>query len=431
MRTDRCGLATIFFLLIGCLAAGAAQAAQSPVYTAALQLITGGVAGQTSYSHPHPVGLLPYKPASITRVPSNIGNAKYGEIHFGPADHPTDFVILSYTTANNLPVTIVDDNHNGDLTDDKPVDWKPVHFKGFNGTTLTRYIGSTVLDVPYKSGTVQMPLQLILPAKDPSDPNSAAEGDTLLYVPDYLRKGSVSLNGVSYMVMLYDSMARGDFRPNLSAGFGGTWLLIDVNHNGVIDQRGETYEVGKPFNIAGTTYNAVVPNASGSVLIITHSSKQVPVVLPPPNLAPGNAAPEFTAVTMTGRKVTFPQDYHGKWVILYFWGSWCPDCAQQNPYMERAYAKFHNRGLDILGVSIDQANFAQQVKAYTHNNNMDWPEIYDGKMWDATLAQLYFMRLIPTPILVDGTTGKIVAGRDELLHKSLDETLTRILAGHP
>jgi alkyl hydroperoxide reductase subunit AhpC len=63
--------------------------------------------------------------------------------------------------------------------------------------------------------------------------------------------------------------------------------------------------------------------------------------------------------------------------------------------MERAYAKFHSRGLDILGVSIDQANFAQQVEAYTHNNNMNWPEIYDGKMWDATLAQLYFMRLDP------------------------------------
>ncbi len=427
----RCTTIFTAFLVLFCRVSVAQAATNAPVYTASLQLVSGGVAGQTSYSHPHPVGLLPYKPASVLRIPQTITNPVYGEIQFGPADHPTSFAVVSSSNASGLPVTVIDDNHNGDLTDDKPVDWKPVHFKGFNGLTLTRYIGSTVLDVPYKSGSLHMPLQLILPAKDPSDPNAAAEGNTLLYVPDYIRKGSVELGGVTYTVMLYDSMARGDFRPNLSPAFGGTWLLIDVNHNGVIDQRGETYEVGKPFNIAGVTYNAVVPHANGAVLQIYKSSVSVPQILPPPNLSPGHLAPSFRATTLTGKQVAFPGDYRGKWVMLYFWGSWCPDCAQQNPYMEKAYKKYHARGLHILGISIDQADFSKQVEAYTHNNNMNWPDIYDGKMWNAAIAQLYFIRLIPTPLLIDGTTGKIVAGRDELLHGNLDTTLSRILAHHP
>jgi hypothetical protein len=81
-----------------------------------------------------------------------------------------------------------------------------------------------------------------------------------------------------------------------------------------------------------------------------------------------------------------------------------------------------------LGISLDQPDSADKVKTVTAQNQMTWPQVYDGKYWASAVAQLFGIDSIPHPFLIDGDTGKIVAEGDVLRGDELVNTLTAALA---
>ena len=66
----------------------------------------------------------------------------------------------------------------------------------------------------------------------------------------------------------------------------------------------------------------------------------------------GTAVPAFSLKTPDGKTVKL-SDFKGKYLILDFWASWCPDCRKDAPNLVRMYDKFHKRGFEFLGVSFD------------------------------------------------------------------------------
>ena len=68
--------------------------------------------------------------------------------------------------------------------------------------------------------------------------------------------------------------------------------------------------------------------------------------------APGNPAPDFELPTPEGEMLAL-RDFRGHVVILDFWASWCAPCLGEMPVMKEIYEKYHAKGLEIIGISLD------------------------------------------------------------------------------
>ena len=67
----------------------------------------------------------------------------------------------------------------------------------------------------------------------------------------------------------------------------------------------------------------------------------------------GDAAPEFTIRTDSGRQITVP-NFGGKLLVLNFWATWCPPCIQETPSLSNFAQQFADKGVVVLGLSVDK-----------------------------------------------------------------------------
>jgi thiol-disulfide isomerase/thioredoxin len=261
---------------------------------------------------------------------------------------------------------------------------------------------------------------------DPNDTARAEIKDTLLYYSDYAVKGEMTLGGKKYTVMLTDDLASGDFRPKVGDRPSGK-LLIDRDGDGKFDRRFESYDPGKPFNIAGVTYEIQGVTANGGKFDLVKSARTVAEIAPPPDLHSGQKALTFEAKTTDGKSVAFPSSFKGKIVMLDFWAMWCGPCVGELPNLTAAYKTYHGKGFEILGISLDQPNMAEKLATFTKEHEMPWAQVYEGKLWDVSLVKMHGVNAIPFAILVDGDTGEVLAG-DGLRGAALATTIEKALA---
>lgn len=133
------------------------------------------------------------------------------------------------------------------------------------------------------------------------------------------------------------------------------------------------------------------------------------------------AKPSFVLLDTTGKKVSL-KDFKGQYVLVDFWASWCAPCRKENPNIVKAYAKYHEKGFEVVAISLDDKK-APWLKAIS-TDGLPWKHISDLKGWKSDLAIQYGIRSIPASFLVD-KDGKIIA--KNLRGKELEAKLEELM----
>jgi len=134
----------------------------------------------------------------------------------------------------------------------------------------------------------------------------------------------------------------------------------------------------------------------------------------------GKLASDFTMNDTTGHAVKL-SGFKGKYVLLDFWASWCGPCRKENPNVVNAYKKFHDKGFEIVQVSLDTKKSAWT--GAIQKDGLTWTHLSDLKGWQNAAVLMYGVKTVPTNFLID-KDGKIIA-RD-LREEKLLETLSGI-----
>ena len=137
----------------------------------------------------------------------------------------------------------------------------------------------------------------------------------------------------------------------------------------------------------------------------------------------GAIAPTFEGPSPTGEIISLER-FRGKVTIIDFWASWCRPCRIENPNLVRLYNRMHDKGLEIVGVSLDR-NKASWERAIA-DDGLIWNHVSNLQYWSDPIAKLYSVRSIPAAFVLN-ENGEIVAKnlRGAQLDAKIEELLSK------
>jgi peroxiredoxin len=137
-------------------------------------------------------------------------------------------------------------------------------------------------------------------------------------------------------------------------------------------------------------------------------------------LAVGGDAPDISLPDPDGNLLAL-SSLRGKVVLIDFWASWCGPCRKENPNVVALYAKYKDKGFEILGVSLDRDR--EKWIGAIKEDGLVWKHISDLQFWKSQAAKTYGVSSIPATFLID-KDGKIIAKK--LRGASLEEKMKEL-----
>jgi thiol-disulfide isomerase/thioredoxin len=362
---------------------------------------------------PFPVELTPASAELIKSIPESLAagdKVSDSSMAFGFPD-AVKFVAALVEKADGTSELYVDQNHDGHFTADEKRTFAPDPGEKQPG------VETTTFNLPLSAGVYRtLPVRaMIRTTKSPSGSTS------MLFVSPWADlDGSVELPGRTLLVRFVYNLVTGTVDPNRSA------ITMDVAGTGKLDMRSQcqTGDAEHPpiFHV-GQLYLSVSAVDPGSH---TFTVTSVPAsAYTRFDLVKGATLPDFTYADFDKKQHRFSA-LSGKIRLIDFWATWCEPCVADFASKKQLYAKYHDRGLEILGIDGHEMT-PDAGRKLIADKAIPWPQA----AFDQDLVIRHFgVDSFPTFVLVDaqGTILSVTVGSSgELDGDPLDKLLATLL----
>lgn len=153
-------------------------------------------------------------------------------------------------------------------------------------------------------------------------------------------------------------------------------------------------------------------NSNQGLLLKTEIEKELTRVIAEEAVSVGKIAPNFSAKDINDNTIAL-NEIKGKYTLIDFWAAWCGPCRKENPNLLSAYDQFHQKGFEIISVSLDGRRGKKEgKKAWTEaikkDGIGDWHHVSNLNYFKCEIAKNYGITSIPSSLLID-ENGKIIA----------------------
>ena len=139
------------------------------------------------------------------------------------------------------------------------------------------------------------------------------------------------------------------------------------------------------------------------------------------------AASRFVVEDLDGESLVLDELLERGPVLLDFWATWCKPCAALLPEIESLQLRYRDRGLTVIGVSIDGPRNFARVRPFAARAGLTYPLVLDR---DGRLQADFHVTAVPTTILIDstGAIARVYQGYRPGEEQTLDRDIEALLA---
>jgi thiol-disulfide isomerase/thioredoxin len=117
--------------------------------------------------------------------------------------------------------------------------------------------------------------------------------------------------------------------------------------------------------------------------------------------------------------------YRGRIVVLNFWATWCVPCQHEMPLLAEMQKKYENKGVVVLGASVDDKKSQPLIQPFAEKNKIPFPLLVAATT--DQMQQLQLGEAIPATAFFDADGNLVARVLGELDKSDLEKRLEWML----